>query len=54
MIEDVFFRSEKKTAFFVLLYLKGVLKDYGSMCAFKITTIFLSKPFVGDAIAKGI
>ena len=47
-------KKKKKLLFLFRSTSQGVLKDYGSTCAFKITTIFLNKPFVGDAIAKGI
>lgn len=47
-------RGIKRTAFFVSFYFTrtGVLKYYDSTCTFKITTIFLNKPFVGEATAK--
>lgn len=49
-------REIKRNAFFVSFYFTrtGVLKYYGSTCTFKITTIFLNKPFVGEATAKDI
>lgn len=50
----MYFSEVKKMFFLFCSTSQGVLKDYGSMCAFKIIAIFLSKPFVGDAIAKGI
>lgn len=54
---SVFFKPKgiKRTAFLVSYFTRtGVLKYYGSTCTFKITTIFLNKPFVGEATAKGV
>lgn len=51
-----FFQKKRKDCFFCspLPYKIRGVKILWKTCAFKITTIFLNKPFVGDAIAKGI